>query len=297
MSAAVQTQEFRTELKQLLHLITHSLYSNREIFLRELISNASDAINKARFDSLDRDDALEGNKDWKIELIADKEASTLTVRDNGVGMDRAAAEENLGTIAKSGTRAFLDAAGKDGKAKPDLIGQFGVGFYSAFMVADKVTVLSRPAGSPDAGVRWESDGQGTYTVEDASKPERGTDIVLHLKDDAKNYLDEYELRSLVKKFSDFVEHPIVMEVERETPAEEEGKEPVKSLESETLNSRKALWLRHKNEVSQDEYTEFYRSISGDYTPPAKVLHYLTEGGNEYRAIVFIPGEKAVCVRV
>ena len=286
MAATTETREFKTELKQLLHIITHSLYSHRDIFLRELISNASDAVNKARFDSLDNDDKLEGDKDWKIRLGVDKEAGTLTVSDNGIGMDREGAVENLGTIAKSGTRAFLETLkSQEGKARPELIGQFGVGFYSAFMVADKVTVYSRTAGSPADGVRWESDGQGEFTLEPFEKPRRGTDVVLHLKDDAKQYLEEWELKSLVKKFSDFVEHPVVMDVEEE----QEGGE--KTTKEEVLNSRKALWLRHKNEVTPEEYEAFYSQISGDHEKPAKVLHYLIEGGNEYRALLFIPAKK------
>ena len=208
MSAA--KLEFKTELKQLLHLITHSLYSHPEIFLRELVSNASDAINKIKFDSLTHEEKLEGNKDWKIKVIPDKSAGTLTISDNGIGMNRDAIVDQLGTIAKSGTRAFLDSLSReDAKLRPDLIGQFGVGFYSAFMVADRVTVLSRMAGSPNDGVKWESDGQGEFTVEEVEKPTRGTDVILHLKEEAKEFLEPWSLRSLVKKYSDFIEHPVV----------------------------------------------------------------------------------------
>src|SRR6516164_2943579 len=206
-----EKMEFRTELKQLLHIITHSLYSNKEIFLRELISNASDAINKIKFDSLQHDELLEGNKDWKIKISLDKDAGTLTVSDNGVGMSLAEAVENLGTIAKSGTRAFLENLQKaEAKERPDLIGQFGVGFYSAFMVADKVTVVSRPAATPSqpspsegegrVGVKWESDGQGEFTVEPVPRVARGTDVTLHLKADEKEFLDEWRLRQIVRKF-------------------------------------------------------------------------------------------------
>src|SRR3954453_15717766 len=199
-----ETLEFKTELKQLLHLITHSLYSNREIYLRELVSNASDAINKIKFDSLAHEERLEGNKDWKIKLVPDSEAGTLTVSDNGIGMNRDTIVDHLGTIAKSGTRAFLESVlQQNGQLRPDLIGQFGVGFYSAFMVADRVTVVSRTAGSPADGVKWESDGQGGSTVEPAEKPTRGTDVILHLKEDSKEFLDSWTLRSLVKKYSDF----------------------------------------------------------------------------------------------
>ena len=285
-AASAEKLEFKTELKQLLHLITHSLYSNKEIFLRELISNASDAINKIKFDSLQHDELLEGNKDWKIKIVVDKDAGTLTVSDNGVGMSLAEAVENLGTIAKSGTRAFLENLKKaEAKERPDLIGQFGVGFYSAFMVADKVTVLSRPAGGPDHGVKWESDGQGEYTVEPAPKETRGTEVILHLKAEEKEFLDPWRVRQIVTKFSDFIEHPVVMDVEKE---EEEGK---KTVSEETLNSRKAIWLRGKTEVTEEEYAEFYKTVSGDHDKPAKVIHYVAEGANEFRVLLFIPAHK------
>ncbi len=282
----VEKMEFKTELKQLLHIITHSLYSNKEIFLRELISNASDAINKIKFDSLQHDDKLEGDKDWKITIRVDRDKDTLTVSDNGIGMSRESAVENLGTIAKSGTRAFLEnlKANKEMKDRPDLIGQFGVGFYSAFMVADKVTVLSRQAGDPDQGVRWESDGQGDFVVETVRKERRGTDVILHLKPEEKEFLDEYHLRQIVKKFSDFIEHPVVMDVEKEV----DGK---KTVVEETLNSRKALWLRSKSEVTKEEYDEFYKQIANDYTDPARVIHYTAEGANEFRVLVFIPAHR------
>jgi molecular chaperone HtpG len=285
-AAQAEKLEFRTELKQLLHLITHSLYSNKEIFLRELISNASDAINKIKFDSLQHEEMLEGNKDWKIKITLDKGAGTLTVSDNGIGLSLAEAVENLGTIAKSGTRAFLDNLKKaEAKERPDLIGQFGVGFYSAFMVADKVTVVSRPAGNPDHGVKWESDGQGEFTVEPVRKESRGTDVVLHLKADEKEFLDPWQVRQIVRKFSDFIEHPVVMDVEKE---EEEGK---KTVSEETLNARKAVWLRGKSEVTEEEYAEFYKQISGDSEKPAKVIHYVAEGANEFRVLLFVPSHK------
>ena len=282
-----ETLEFKAELKQLLHLITHSLYSDREIFLRELISNASDAINKVRFDSLSHADKLEGNTDWKIKLTPDAGAGTLTISDNGVGMSRDEVIENLGTVAQSGTKAFLEAAKRAGKSSetPGLIGQFGVGFYSAFMVADKVTVVTRPLGSsPTEATRWESDGQGAYTLEAAEKPGRGTDVTLHLKDDAKDFLETYHLQSLVRKFSDFLEFPVVMDQEKEV----DGK---KEVTEETLNSRKAIWLRSKSEVKPEEYAEFYKSIAHDSVPPAEVIHYAAEGKTEFRVLAFIPGQK------
>ena len=281
-----ETLEFKAELKQLLHLITHSLYSDREIFLRELISNASDAVNKVRFDALANADKLEGNTDWKIKIAPDAAANTLTISDNGVGMSRQEVIDHLGTVAQSGTKAFLEAAkqaGRTGEA-PGLIGQFGVGFYSAFMVADKVTVLTRPAGSSADGTKWESDGQGSFTVEPAEKPGRGTDVILHLKDDAKEFLDAWKLRSLVKKFSDFIEHPVVMDVEKE----EDGK---KETTEETLNRRKAIWLRNKSEVKPEEYEEFYKQISHDADAPAATIHYSAEGKTEFKVLAFIPAHK------
>jgi molecular chaperone HtpG len=286
---SAETLEFKAELKQLLHLITHSLYSDREIFLRELISNASDAINKVRFDALANADKLEGNTDWKIKLTPNATAGTLTVSDNGIGMSREEAIENLGTVAQSGTKAFLEAAKHAGKSAdaPGLIGQFGVGFYSSFMVADKVTVVTRGAGSqPTEATKWESDGQGMYSVEATEKPTRGTDVILHLKDDAKDFLNPHRLRSLVRKFSDFLEHPVVMDVEKE------GAEGAKEVTEEALNTRKAIWLRHRNEVKPEEYEEFYKSLTHDTGPPAEVIHYAAEGKTEFRVLCFVPARKS-----
>jgi molecular chaperone HtpG len=283
MSAA--KLEFKTELKQLLHLITHSLYSHPEIFLRELISNSSDAINKIKFDSLQHEEKLEGNKDWKIKVIADKAAGTLTISDNGIGMNRETIVDHLGTIAKSGTRAFLDSLQQqDIKLRPDLIGQFGVGFYSSFMVADKVSVISRMAGSPKHGVKWESDGQGEFTVESIEKPTRGTDVILHLKEDAKEFLEPWSLQSLIKKYSDFIEHPVVMDVERKEGDKTETVE-------ETINAQTALWLRNRSEVKPEEYDQFYQQISNDMEKPARVIHYTAEGKTEFRVLAFIPARK------
>jgi molecular chaperone HtpG len=285
-----ETLEFKTELKQLLHIITHSLYSNREIFLRELISNASDAINKIKFNSLQHEELLEDNKDWAIRIIPDRTAKTLTISDNGVGMSREGVIDQLGTIAKSGTRAFLENLQRqEVRERPELIGQFGVGFYSAFMVADKVTVLSRTAGQPEDGVRWESDGQGSFTVEPATKPKRGTDVTLHLKDDAQEFLDEWRLRQVVKKFSDFIEHPVVLEVEREENGEKKKVE-------ETLNARKAIWLRQKSEVQPEEYAEFYKQIAHDTADPARVIHYTAEGAQEFKVLAFLPAHRPLAFR-
>jgi molecular chaperone HtpG len=299
MTTTPETLEFKAELKQLLHLITHSLYSDREIFLRELISNASDAINKVRFNSMADEAGLEDNKDWKVTLIPDPDAKTLTVRDNGVGMTRDEVIDNLGTIAKSGTKAFLDAAkAKQSNDLPGLIGQFGVGFYSAFMVADRVTVRTRTRGGPALGVTWESDGQGAYTLESEPKADRGTDVVLHLKDDALDFLDPWKLRSVVKKFSDFIEHPV--ELVTEVPAVEarpaDGDEPAveavpATTKTDVINSRKAIWLRAPREVTPEEYAEFYKSIARDFEPPAKTLHFGIEGKSEFKALLFIPAKK------
>ncbi len=280
-----ETLEFKAELKQLLHLITHSLYSDKEIFLRELISNASDAINKVRFDALANADQLEGNTDWKIKITPDKTAKTLTISDNGIGMTRQQVIDHLGTVAQSGTRAFLEAAKANAQgAGPGLIGQFGVGFYSAYMVADTVTVVTRGPGEPANGTKWVSDGQGAFTVEPVEKAARGTDVILHLKDDATEFLDGWKLRSLVRKFSDFIEHPVVMDQETEKDGE-------KTTTEETLNSRKAVWLRNKSEVKPDEYAEFYKQISHDHDAPAATIHYAAEGKTEFKVLCFIPAKK------
>ena len=296
---ATETMQFKTELKQLLHLIVHSLYSHKDIFLRELISNASDAIDRVRFNSLTNADLLEGDSDWKIKLIPDAANNTLTISDNGLGMSRDTIVEHLGTIARSGTREFLDSLkAANAEERPELIGQFGVGFYSSFMVADKVTVVSRMAGalagrtsdgseSPsrarpanDDGVRWQSDGQGDFTIEPCVKPTRGTDVTLHLRDDAKEYLDAYALRTLVKKYSDFVEHAIVMDVVKDGATAEE-----------ILNARKAIWLRNRNDITEDEYNAFYKHLSHDTNNPLKTVHYKAEGQIEFKALLYIPTAK------
>lgn len=279
-----ETMEFKAEIRQLLHLITHSLYSDRDIFLRELISNASDAINKVKFDSLANAEKLEGNTDWKIKIAPNATAKTLTISDNGVGMTREQVVDLLGTVAKSGTKAFMEAVkAKADPNAPGLIGQFGVGFYSAFMVADKVTVITRSVDGGE-GVKWESDGLGGFTVEAVERPTRGTDIILHLKPDAEEYLNGWRLRSLVKKFSDFIEHPVVMDEETE-------KDGVKTTTETVLNNRKAIWLRTPREVTPEEYGEFFKVLGGDDTPPAKTLHFSIEGKSEFRALLFIPAKE------
>lgn len=289
----IETLEFRTEVKQLLDLMIHSLYSHKEIFLRELISNASDAIDKAKYESLTDKDIAEEQGGWKIRISVDKDAGSLTISDNGTGMTRDEVVKALGTIAHSGTKEFFDALrNKDIKENPELIGQFGVGFYSSFMVADRVTVLSRKAGSDSKnGVKWESRGDGLFTVEDIEKESKGTDVILHLKDDEKKYLDEWEIKGVIKKYSDFIEHPVVMEVEREKQSEIDKSKKVNIREDETLNSQKALWLKDRAEITAEEYNEFYRHISHDFTAPAKVIHYRAEGINEFTALLYIPSRK------
>jgi molecular chaperone HtpG len=280
-----QRMEFKTELKQLLDLIIHSLYTKKEIFLRELISNAADAIDKARFESLTKPEILEGNSAWKIKLIADEKAGTLTISDNGIGMSRESIVDNLGTIARSGTKAFVENLTKANVAdRPELIGQFGVGFYASFMVASKVTVLSRMAGDKTDGAKWESDGQGEFTVEPYEKETRGTDVILHLRDDAKEFLTPWRLREIVKRYSDFIDHPIVMDVEKEVDG-------VKSIAEETINSRQAIWLRPKSSVKEEEYNEFYKQVSRDFENPLKTIHLTAEGSTEFRALLFLPAHK------
>ncbi len=281
---SAEKMEFKAELKQLMDIIVHSLYTNKDIFLRELISNACDAIDKLRFESLTNQELLEGDSDWKIKIIPNEDDNTLTVSDNGIGMSRESIVEELGTIAKSGTQEFLQQLKEaDAKDRPELIGQFGVGFYSAFMVAEKVTVVTRRAGTDKSeGVKWESDGQGEYTLETVEKEAHGTDVIVHLPEDATDYLYPLRLESIVKKFSDFVEHPIICV----KTIKEEGKEPRK--EEEQLNSGKAIWLRPKSEVKEKEYEEFYKHISRDTEGPAKVIHYSAEGKLEFKALLFLP---------
>lgn len=290
-----QKMEFKAELKELLHLIINSLYSHKDIFLRELISNSADAIDKIRFDSLTHNELLEDDSNWKIKIVVDKKEGTLTVSDNGVGMSLEEISEQLGTIAKSGTKAFVESLKQSNATEyPNLIGQFGVGFYASFMVADKVVVVSRKAGNKKDGVRWESDGKGEFSIEQVEKERRGTEVILKLKDDCKNYLEEWEIRSIVKKYSDYIEHPVVMDIEKEVPKPgEENKEPSKQktekkIVEETFNARKAIWLRSKNEVTDDEYNDFYKHISRDFEDPLKVIHYHVEGKQEFKALLYIP---------
>lgn len=279
---AQETMKFKTELEQLLHLITHSLYSHREVFLRELVSNACDAIDKVRFEGLTNPELLDGDSDWKITIVPDKEAQTLTISDNGIGMSRDSVVENLGTIAHSGTKAFMQRAKEmDLKDNPSLIGQFGVGFYASFMVADEVTVITKAHG--ENAVLWKSNGTGSFTLDDADKEARGTDIILHLKDEAKDYLEGWEIRSVVKKFSDFVEHPIML-----VTTEKDEKKGTEEKKEEQLNTQKAIWLRPKSEIQDEEYAEFYKHVSHDFKDPAETIHYNAEGAIEFKALLFIP---------
>ncbi len=292
------TKKFETEVQQLLDLVIHSLYSNKDIFLRELVSNASDAIDKVRFEAHSNESLLEGNADWKIKISPDKEAGTLTIRDNGIGMTREQVEENIGTIARSGTRAYLEnLKSKEVRDNPELIGQFGVGFYSSFMVADKVVIITRTAGDKSAACLWESTGDGSYTVEECSKESRGTDVILHLKEEMKEYLDEWKVRSIIKKYSDYVQDPIVMDITREEAPQGidgkpiEGAEKIKKVEEEILNSMKAIWTRPKSEITEEEYEEFYKHISHDYDKPLKTIHYAAEGTSEFRSILYLPSHR------
>ncbi len=288
-----QTMEFKTEVKELLDLMIHSLYSHKEIFLRELISNASDAIDKARYEALTNKEILDAAGEWKIKIVIDKSAGTLTVRDNGIGMTHEEVITELGTIAHSGTKDFLRALhSKELKDRPELIGQFGVGFYSSFMVADRVTVVSRKATEKTTkAVKWESSADGSFAIDEVEKDRPGTAVVLHLKEEEKKYLDEWEIRSVVRKYSDYIEHPVVMDVEREKEDPLDKNRKIKVTEEETLNSRKAIWLRDPSEIKPEEYNEFYRHISHDFGDPAKVIHFRAEGTSEFTALLYIP-EKA-----
>ncbi len=290
---AVSKRKFKAEVNKILDLMIHSLYSHKEIFLRELISNASDAIDKARYESLTDRTRYAGGEDWKIQLIADKAAGTLTVRDNGIGMSRDEVIEALGTIAHSGTQEFLRLLeSREVKDNPELIGQFGVGFYSSFMVADQVAVITRRAGAaPSEAWLWTSDADGTYTIEETEKATRGTDVVLTLKEEAKQYLEEWELRKVVKQYSDFIEYPVTMEVTRSRPDPQDDKKQVTETAEETLNSRKAIWLKDKSEITVEEYNEFYKHVSHDFSDPARVIHYRAEGTTEFSALLYLPEKR------
>lgn len=284
MSATKETLGFQTEVKQLLQLMIHSLYSNKDIFLRELISNASDAADKLRFEGLSDSALYENDPDLNIRIAFDRDARTLTITDNGIGMSRQEVIEHIGTIAKSGTREFFSQLSGDQKKDAALIGQFGVGFYSAFIVADRITLTTRRAGlSPEHGVRWESEGTGDYTLETVDKPGRGTEIVLHLRENEDEFLSDYKIKSIIRTYSDHITLPIVMKKTEwkdgvETPTDED----------ETVNRASALWARAKKDVSEEEYQAFYKHVAHDFEPPLAWSHNRVEGKQEYISLLYVP---------
>ena len=286
MGANKETLGFQAEVKQLLNLMIHSLYSNKEIFLRELISNASDACDKLRFEALNNSALYGDDSELKIRLSFDKEARTITISDNGIGLTRDEAVEHLGTIAKSGTREFFSALTGDQAKDAHLIGQFGVGFYSSYIVADKVTVVSRRAGV-EAGqaVQWESAGEGEFTVEMVEKAGRGTDVILHLRDGEDEFLSSWKLRQVVRKYSDHITLPILMKQEK---WDEEKKEQVVTDEDETINQASALWARPKSEITDEQYKEFYKHVAHDFEEPLAYVHAKVEGKQEYTQLLYIP---------
>ena len=287
-----QTLSFQAEVAQLLKLVTHSLYSNPEIFLRELISNASDACDKLRFEALNDAALYENDAELKVRVSFDKAASTLTITDNGIGLSQQEAIDNLGTIAKSGTRDFMAKLSGDQKNDAQLIGQFGVGFYSGFIVADKITVESRRAGLPAGqGVRWASDGTGEFEVSEIERAERGTSIILHLKEDSLDYLNAWKLKGVISKYSDHISLPILMQKEEWKEGEnDQPGEMVTTGEWETVNQAAALWTRAKKDITQDQYDEFYRQLSYDSEAPLATTHNRVEGSTEYTQLLFIPAK-------
>ena len=289
-----KTESFKAEIAEMLDLVVNSLYSKKEIFLRELISNASDAIDRAKYLGLTQKELLADNPDWRIDIAADGAAKSLSVSDNGLGMDAADLEKNLGTIASSGTKAFRQALKeKGGEALPELIGQFGVGFYAAFMVADKVTVVSKKRGT-DAAFRWESDMGGSYTISDAERAGFGTTITLHLRADQEEYLDRWRVADLVKKYSDFIAYPIYFK-QADAPKDEkpEDKKRREEDEAKPLNTRVALWKRPKQDVKPEEYAEFYKHLTHDFEDPLETIPFSGEGAVEFKALLFIPKKAAM----
>jgi molecular chaperone HtpG len=282
MNAPVETRKFEAEVAQVLHLVTHSLYSHKEIFLRELISNASDACDKLRFESIAKPELSSGDAELHIDVSWDPQARTITVRDNGIGMTRDEVVANIGTIASSGTRRFLEAMSHEQKSDARLIGQFGVGFYSAFVVADKVTVLSRRAGEAASdGVKWESDGKGEYSLEQVDLPERGTAVVLHLKTDEDEFLKRWQLRSLITRYSDHVAFPIRMPIEKDDKPTDEW---------EVVNDASALWTKPKSEISDEEYQSFYKSLGHDFNDALAWTHNRVEGSQSFTTLLYIPSQ-------
>ncbi|KMK51328.1 heat shock protein 90 [[Actinobacillus] muris] len=284
MSTNQETRGFQSEVKQLLQLMIHSLYSNKEIFLRELISNASDAADKLRFKALSQPELYEGDGELRVRISVDETLGTLTISDNGIGMNREQVIDHLGTIAKSGTKEFLNALGADQAKDSQLIGQFGVGFYSSFIVADKVTVKTRAAGESQ-GVLWESAGEGDYTVADIEKSGRGTDVILHLREEEKEFLSEWRLREIIGKYSDHIGLPVEIQTKE---YDDEGKET--GTKWEKINKAQALWTRAKNEISDDEYKEFYKHLSHDFADPLLWSHNKVEGKQEYTSLLYVPSK-------
>ncbi len=294
---STQTKAFKTEVSQLLDLVIHSLYSNKDIFLRELISNASDAIDRARYESLTNSDIQEPQGGWKIQLAFDADAKTITLTDTGIGMNEVELETNIGTIANSGTKAFLkQLASAEAKDRPELIGQFGVGFYASFMVAREVEILTRRAGETQAW-HWKSAGDGTYELSPAERDSFGTTITLHLRDDEDStaYASEWKLRQIVKQYSDYIAFPVVMDLSRrekdEEASTEKGEDVYKDVvKQETLNSMKAIWTRPKSEVTEEDYHAFYRGAFHDYDAPQEIIHWAAEGTQEFKALLFLPNK-------
>jgi len=293
--AKKENLQFQTEVNQLLQLMIHSLYSNKEIFLRELISNANDACDKLRFAAVADDSLNEGDQELKIEIEFDSEANTITIRDNGIGMTRSEVIDNIGTIAKSGTKEFLNKLTGDQAKDSQMIGQFGVGFYSSFIVADKVTLLTRKAGKK-TGVCWESNGEGEFSIEDIKKDKKGTEVILHLKEEEKDFANEFRLKSIIKKYADHIPVAIYMletsEVESDDKDEkaDENKEKATVTEWKQINRAKALWTLAKNEISDDDYKEFYKTVSNDWNEPLKWSHNQVEGKYEYTSLLYIPAK-------
>ena len=286
MSTNQETRGFQSEVKQLLQLMIHSLYSNKEIFLRELISNASDAADKLRFKALSNPALYEGDGELRVRVSFDTDKGTLTISDNGIGMTREQVIDHLGTIAKSGTKEFLTALGQDQAKDSQLIGQFGVGFYSAFIVADKVTVKTRAAGeATDKGVLWESAGEGEYSVADIEKKSRGTDVILYLREEEKEFLNDWRLREIIGKYSDHIGLPVEMLTKE---YDDEGKETGEKWEK--INKSDALWTRSKNDISDEEYKEFYKHLSHDFADPLLWAHNKVEGNQEYTSLLYVPSK-------
>ncbi|MBV8623733.1 MAG: molecular chaperone HtpG, partial [Herbaspirillum sp.] len=286
MATEKQTMGFQAEVKQLLQLMIHSLYSNKEIFLRELVSNASDAADKLRFEAINNASLFENDPELKIRISVDKAARTITISDNGIGMNRDEAISHLGTIAKSGTKEFFSRLSGDQQKDAALIGQFGVGFYSGFIIADRITVETRRAGTPAAeGVRWESEGAGDFSIEQIDKPSRGTDIILHLREGEDEFLSSWQLKSIIRKYSDHISLPIQMHKEE---WDEEKKETVQKDELETVNQASALWSRSKSEITPEQYEEFYKHVSHDFGAPLAYTHNRVEGRSEYTQLLYIP---------